>query len=196
MEESHQISRRGIVGTAAALVCGVGLASAQEPASPTKPPPAEPAPSGLRTVILVRHAEKAADDPRDPSLSEVGKLRVAALMRLLGETRVTHVWTSEYKRAKETAAPVVLKHRLVPVEVPGRDPTALATRVKELPAGSISLIVGHSNTLPTVAKALGVPLTNLGGGTDLKDDEYDRFVVITLGGEKEPGALLEMRYGP
>jgi phosphohistidine phosphatase SixA len=193
---NQQITRRGIVGTAAALAFGAALGVAQEgagaPARETPPPPPPPRP---RSVILVRHAEKAADDPRDPTLSDAGKLRAAALLRLLGDTQVTHVWTSEDKRTKETVRAVAEKNKVVPVEFPGRDPLGLASLLQGLPAGSISLVAGHSNTLPAVARALGAPLSGLAGGTDLRDDEYDRFVVITQPLEGGACSLLELRYG-
>jgi len=195
MKEQVQISRRGIVATAAALACGVAPALARSGAKQDPPPAQSPVAEAPRTIVLVRHAEKSAEDPRDPGLSEAGKLRAAALLRMLGETRITHVWTSEFKRTKETAAPVAEKHQLVPVAVSGGDLAALIARLKVLPPGSISLVVGHSNTLPGVAKAVGAALTNLVGGKDLRDDEYDRFVVITLARPDEPCALLEMRYG-
>ncbi len=192
MSDPESLSRRRILGTAAAIACGVPLVSAQDP----KPEPAPPTPAARPcTVILVRHGEKATDDPRDPTLSEAGKLRGAALLRLLGETKITHVWTSEFKRTRDFAAGVAAKHALVPGVVPGKDPAGLAARLAALPEGSISLVAGHSNTLPNVAKALGAMLTNLVNGTDLRDDEYDRFVVITLAHKDEPCALLELRYG-
>jgi len=194
--KENRISRRGLVGSAAALALGAGFVAAQQPEA--KPQPQVPTPAPLprpRTVVLVRHGEKASDDPRDPTLSEAGKLRAAALLRLLGETRVTHVWTSEFKRTKDTASAVAAKFQLAPAEVPARDPLALAARLKELAPGSISLVVGHSNTLPAVAKALGAPLSNLANGTDLRDDEYDRFAVITLAREGEDSGLLELRHG-
>ncbi len=196
MNEIHQFSRRDFVGTAAALAAAASLVSAQAPELKDRPQAAPAAvPLRPRSVLLVRHGEKAADDPHDPTLSDAGRLRAAALLRLLGETRVTHVWTSEFKRTKDTASAVAAKCQVVPAEIPGRDPAALALRLLALPQGSISLVVGHSNTLPAVAKALGASLSNLAGGTDLRDDEYDRFVVITLAHEGEPCALLEMRYG-
>ena len=194
--KERTFSRRALVGGAAALACGAGVVAAQAPAA--KPEPQAPVPTALpkpRTVVLVRHAEKAADDPRDPTLSEAGKLRAAALLRVLGETRVTHVWTSEFKRTKDTAAPVAARAKVTPVEVPGKDLPVLAARIKELAPGSIALVVGHSNTLPALAKALGAPLSNLANGTDLRDDEYDRLSVITLAQEGLDSGLLELRYG-
>ena len=40
------------------------------------------------TFILVRHAEKGTDDPRDPDLSDAGKQRAQVLANLLKETKV------------------------------------------------------------------------------------------------------------
>lgn len=194
MNDRTQLSRRHMLGTTAALACGAAFAAAQEPAQATAAAPAGE-PSRPRTVILVRHAEKATDDPRDPSLSETGVERAAALLRLLGETKVTHVWTSEFKRTIATAKAVVEKHKLTAERLPGKEPLMLAARLAEMSEGSVALVVGHSNTVPAVAKALGAPLSNLAKGTDLRDDEYDRFVVITFARGGEPASLLELRYG-
>ena len=196
MDHQYPLTRRRLLGTAAALAGGAALVHAQDSQGQSVPPTgASTDLSRPRTVILVRHGEKAADDPRDPNLSEAGKLRAVALNRLLGETRVTHVWTSEFRRTKDFASGVAQKNQLVPEALPGKDLLVLAARLKTLAEGSISLVVGHSNTLPAIAKALGASLTNLVGGTDLRDDEYDRFVVITLGHANEAPALLELRYG-
>jgi len=191
----HSISRRNLMGSAAALACASALGRAQTPQeSPAEPPPPAPA-LNQRTLIMVRHGEKNADDPRDPTLSEAGMQRAAALQRLLGETRITHVWTSEYKRTKDFVAAVARKNEVKPEAFPGRDPLGLAERIKAMPAGSIGLVVGHSNTLPEIAKALRAPLSNLAGGTDLREDEYDRLVVISGIRDGELPSLLELRYG-
>ena len=192
MDPMQSFSRRTLLGSAAALACTTTLGRAQTP--PAAPPPPA-AVMAMRTLILVRHGEKNADDPRDPTLSEAGLQRAAALLRLLGETRITHVWTSEYKRTKDFVAEIAKRHELTPEAFPGRDPLGLAERIKAMPAGSIGLVVGHSNTLPVIAKALRAPLTNLAGGTDLRDDEYDRLVVISGIRDGELPALLELRYG-
>ena len=80
MNEQQQISRRGLVATAAVLACGVVPALAQSSPEPSEQKPApEPVPATLRTVVLVRHAEKSTEgDPKDPGLSEAGKLRAAS----------------------------------------------------------------------------------------------------------------------
>lgn len=163
-----------------------------------KPDPNAPKP---RTLVLVRHAEKAepkADAPKDPdpSLSEIGKQRAEALVRMLGDAHFTHIWTSEYKRTQETAAPLAAKFGLKPVPFPARDVLGLSERLRGMPQGSIALVVGHSNTLPALVRSFNLNLGNLGGGTDLAENEFDRLVVVSFVAPEAPCALLEMRYGP
>jgi phosphohistidine phosphatase SixA len=192
--EGQPISRRALVGSAAALSAATLFARAQEPEQKTDAVPSEELPRP-RTVILVRHGEKNADDPRDPTLSEAGLARAQALLRLLGETKLTHVWSSEYKRTKDFATPVALKNGLSVEAFPARDPLGLAERIKATPPGSVSLVVGHSNTLPVIAKALRASLSDWAGGSDLSEDEYDRFIAITFFQEHGLPTLLELRYG-
>jgi phosphohistidine phosphatase SixA len=192
------VSRRSVLGGAAAAACLGSLAGAQVPAPGTTPAPQEPAapatPRAPRTFVLVRHGEKNTDDPKDPTLSQAGLDRAAALVRLLGDTHFTQAFSSEFKRTRDFAAPLCQKHGLTLETVPGRDLDGLVQRLRALPEGSTALVVGHSNTIPALAKKLGAGLSNLVKGTDLRDDEYDRCVVIAAGRETDPPALLELRY--
>ncbi|MFY0534577.1 histidine phosphatase family protein [Nannocystis pusilla] len=54
----------------------------------------------------MRHGEKAADDPSDPSLSPAGEARAKALAELLGHAGVTHLFASEYRRTQATLRPL------------------------------------------------------------------------------------------
>ena len=48
-------------------------------------------------LIVVRHAEKSADDAKDPSLSEQGNARARKLSEVLRNSAVKAVYTTQYK---------------------------------------------------------------------------------------------------
>jgi len=56
------------------------------------------------TFILVRHAEKDTVKG-DPNLTEEGHARAQDLARFLSDTPVTQVYSSDYKRTRQTAQP-------------------------------------------------------------------------------------------
>jgi broad specificity phosphatase PhoE len=132
-------------------------------------------------VVVVRHAEKATDDPRDPTLSEAGQARAQALAGRLDRTGLDAVYATQYRRTQLTAAPAAAqasqKVTVRPVDAAnaanyGAD---LARDLRALPAGSTALVVGHSNTVPGIVEAIsGQP------APDMPETEYDRYTVIVL----------------
>lgn len=168
--------------------------------APRPAPAAREAPLAPRTVILVRHAEKARDDPKDPSLSEAGQRRAEALARLLARSRPTRLVASEFKRTQATLAPLAKALGLEVAVVPAADHEALARGLQDAAPGATWIVAGHSNTLPALAQRLGVTLADLketAQGPMLGDDEYDRVFVLTLPAADSGGApaVLELRYG-
>lgn len=154
-------------------------------------------PAGLMaqatTVILVRHAEKAAPDG-DPPLSAPGRARAAALGAALADQPLGIILTSEYRRTIETAAPLATARGLVPVVVaarggPDSNAAAVARALHAAPAGSAALVVGHSNTLGPIIAALGGPHL-----ADLCDGEHATLFVLQLPADGPP-RLLRARYG-
>jgi len=138
----------------------------------------------LATVVLVRHAEKATDDPRDPSLSEAGRARAAGLATLFGRAQPTRLVATEYKRTRETLAPLAGATGLSVETRPARDVAGLVAALRAAPAGALTIVAGHSNTVPAIARGLGVELGALvagpqGAGQVLDEAEYDRVVVLT-----------------
>ena len=62
-------------------------------------------------MFLVRHAERADAGMaaakmagRDPDLSDAGKARANALAAMLKDARITAIFTTEYKRTRQTGA--------------------------------------------------------------------------------------------
>lgn len=162
---------------------------------------AQAAQPGPHTVILVRHAEKdSAKDKNDPPLTELGTRRAEELARLLGHAGVTRLVASEYRRTQATLAPLAQACGVALETRPAKELDALAAELAAAPSGSLTVVAGHSNTVPALAKALGVTLSELDANGYLADDQYDRLFVLTVGaGQAETQSrslALELRYAP
>lgn len=136
-------------------------------------------PAMAQTVIIVRHAEKA-DASADPLLSEAGQARAQALAAALTDAHPSVILTSPLQRTGLTAAPTAEYHSTTPEAVPldgGAEAhaAAIAARVRALPEDSTVLIVGHSNTVPLIARALGYA-----EAADMPECEYDRMTTLHL----------------
>lgn len=145
-----------------------------------------------QTVVLVRHAEKA-DASADPALSEAGLARAGALAASLADMHPVLILTSPLQRTRLTAAPTAEYHSapLEAVSLEGGGAAHVAAtvaRVRSLPADATVLIVGHSNTVPLIARALGYA-----EAADMRECEYDRMTTLHLMGDGAHGVVS--RYG-
>ena len=126
--------------------------------------------------VIVRHAEKSADDPKDPTLSHAGRLRAQRLADRLATRRVTAVHATAYRRTQQTATPTAQRHGL---EVQTYDASApaedFAAMLRSRPNAGAVLIVGHSNTVPAIAQALCMCAV-----APLREDEYDRWIAVRI----------------
>ncbi len=100
---------------------------------------------GQVTVILTRHAEKAATPPKDPPLSEAGKKRAAALASMLADSGVDVIYTTEFQRTQQTAAVLAERVHVKPTVLPAKDADALVKAIRARQSGVV-VVVGHSNT--------------------------------------------------
>jgi phosphohistidine phosphatase SixA len=150
------------------------------------------------TVFVVRHAERADTAPGqappsmspsmeapDPVLSPAGEARAARLAALLREARIARIFTTQYARTRLTATPLANAAKVPIAAVPANDIPGLVARLSG--PGGPSLVVGHSNTIPDILKALGVKES-----IQIADDEYDNlFVVVRNAGGSQ---LVKLRY--
>jgi broad specificity phosphatase PhoE len=140
------------------------------------------------TLILVRHADKAAERSDDPALSEAGLRRAQQLAEVLGDTGVRHIVTTQWRRTRDTAAPLAARLGLQPQVVATRRG---ANHVAELAAvlrgldGTV-LVVGHSNTVPDLIAAFGGPKLPM-----ICESRYGHLLVL----RPADGNLLRLRYG-
>jgi len=163
-----------MIRLAAALVLTLGLAL----------------PSLAQEVVLVRHAEKSTE--ADPGLTPDGQARAQALAALLRATPPAMILTSPARRTRDTAAPTAAALGITPDVVPippGNMPTHIrltAEKLATLKPGQVALVVGHSNTVPAVIKALGGPPV-----PDLPECAFGRLYRLNV----VTKTLKEERYG-
>lgn len=144
-------------------------------------------------VVLVRHAEKATDHPRDPSLSAAGVLRARTLAEALAQLRIQAIYITAYQRTALTAAPLASRVGIEPVVLAAgvdidAEAQALAARVRGEHRGQSVLVVGHSNTVPALVRALSGHTPSA-----IAEDEYDRLTVVILSDDSEV-RVLQTRY--
>ena len=143
------------------------------------------------TVFLVRHAERADAAPgaaptmsADPDLSEAGRARAESLAAMLKDAKITAIFTTEFKRTQQTAAPLAKAIGVAVTTVASKNAADLVKQI-QASKGNV-LVVGHSNTVPDVIKALGVstPAT-------IADDEFDNLFLVA---RSTPPSLLRLHY--
>ena len=135
-------------------------------------------------VVIVRHAEKASGQSDDPSLSEAGRARAETLARILKDSEISAIFTTEFKRTKETAAPTASALKLTPTVVSATEIATLADKLRELHGNA--LVVGHGNTIPDLIKALGIEVP-----INIPENDYDHFFIVAVGNQPH---LLRLRY--
>lgn len=152
-----------------------------------------------QVIFLVRHAERAAaaapanpvppGHPMmsdDPPLSPAGQARAARLATMLASAGIQRIYTTEFKRTRQTAAPLADKLKIKAVMAAANDPAPLIKQLQQ-GAGNV-LVVGHANTIPDLLKKLGVKES-----VTIGDDQYDDlFIVIRRVGE--PSTLIRLKY--
>jgi broad specificity phosphatase PhoE len=168
------------------IVCLMALASCGAATAEPRVDPA--AAAGVKTIIVVRHAEADTSQPgKDPPLSADGQARALELARVLTDTPLDAVYLTHFQRNRQTAAPLPRHagdHPTVVDEVP-----AILRALRGGPWGTTSLVIGHSNTIPDLIRGLT--------GRALPPDEpviFDRMWIVTLARDGT-ASLLRLHYG-
>ena len=141
--------------------------------------PASPGPRTHFQALLyfTRHAEKLADDSRDPALSEAGLRRAAALAERLDGSGVTLIITTPFERTRSTAQLVAdrIGASLIEAPVDGgveQHVQAVVRLIADNPTQRI-LVVGHSNTLGPIIRGLDGPAI-----APIAEDQYGDLYLL------------------
>jgi phosphohistidine phosphatase SixA len=105
------------------------------------------------------------------------------------------VYVTQYRRTRETAAPLVASLTLEPREI--RVSGTVAEHAREIAAtlidrhrGEVVLVVGHSNTIGPIASALGA-----NAPAELEEHEYEHLYIVSADGTS-PARFMRVRFGP
>ncbi len=136
-------------------------------------------------IYLVRHAEKL-DESADAPLNATGRERAQLLSEMLRDAGLTHVHTTDFKRTRDTAAPISERLGIQPRLYATNELQGLADWLRATPGRH--LVSGHQNSVTSLIRLLG------GESTDIPDPEYDRLYVLTLDPDGTASTVL-LRYG-
>lgn len=138
-------------------------------------------PAQAQTVVVVRHAERVMEGGgSDPALSAEGQARARALAAGLADEKLSLVLTSPLARTRQTGEPAAKAAgiEVAPVSMDGglaAHVARVAQAARNAPADTTVLVVGHSNTAPEIARALGDPSPQA-----ILECEFDRMTVLRL----------------
>jgi broad specificity phosphatase PhoE len=131
-----------------------------------------------KLVFVVRHAERADGGPGqmqaqpDPPLSAAGIARAEQLASMLADAGIQAIFATEYRRTADTAKPLASKLGLEISKTAAKDSSALLSELRSRHGNQVVLVVGHSNTVPAIIKAL------CGAALTIGDDEYDNLFIV------------------
>ena len=146
------------------------------------------------TAFVVRHAEKVSE--QDQTLTEAGRARARRLESLLADAEVSAIYATDTQRARDTAKPLADRLK-VAIQVydtgAGMSGDAVDARpfvasLRKHHSRDVVLVVGHSNTIPDLLKALGCAEK-----VTIASGEYDNLFVVV---PKADGTatLVRLRY--
>lgn len=138
--------------------------------------------------IVVRHVEKS-NFGSDPVLSTAGQLRANSLRDILTKVNLDAVYSTNFNRTRQTAAPTATEQGLA---ILNYDPFSLSPFVDSVLTnynqGTV-LVVGHSNTTPSLLNEL------VGSNiyTNIPESEHDNLYIVSVF-EKGRSEVLHLKY--
>lgn len=137
------------------------------------------------SYYLIRHAEKdLSDSSNDPKLTNEGKLRAQRWAEQFKDVEFDAVYTTNFKRTRETARPTAKKNH---VKLTYYDPRSLEIQeFLKKTEGKNVLIVGHSETTPKMVNTIIKERKY----QSINDNDYSQYFVIFI----ENGVITEEKF--
>lgn len=143
----------------------------------------------ITTFIVVRHAEKSmTESTPDPSLSPEGEARANRLAALLKEVKVSAIYSTNYKRTKNTVAQVATANAITIQDYRAFKETDIDEIIKKHAGGTV-VIAGHSNTVPGIVNLL----IGKEEYKNLDESNYGALFIVSLT-ERGKGSVTLLTY--
>jgi 2,3-bisphosphoglycerate-dependent phosphoglycerate mutase len=142
------------------------------------------------TLIVLRHAEKESTGA-DPNLDADGVARAEELKYILSNVPVTAIYSTSFNRTKQTVQPLASAKGLSVSVYDANKPYAqLVSDIKAERRGKVSVIVGHSNTVPEILKELSKGSFNV----SIAESHYDNLFIVNLP-DSLAANIMHIKYG-
>ena len=130
----------------------------------------------ITKIFLVRHAEKQKDQGKNPALTDQGIKRSQALEKLLTKVDFSAIYSTDFKRTRDTAKPLATSKGINIELYNPMDSRNFLDGILSKHKGKNIFVVGHSNTIPLLVNTL------LGEEkfSSLRDDEYSNLFIVTI----------------
>jgi broad specificity phosphatase PhoE len=143
------------------------------------------------TVYIVRHGEKV-NETDTTNLSPAGYVRAAALAETLADKHIDSIFSTPYRRTRQTVQPLAQQLELQVVDYPAKPTEAIVNRVGSMRNKTV-LVVGHSNTILEIARGLG----SQPAMTKIEAGDFDNLLQVTIrhGLFRKSVAISQKTYG-
>lgn len=140
-----------------------------------------------RVIVVVRHADKI-DNSDDAILSPTGEVQARRLARVLKDLKISAIYTTQFRRTIQTAAPLANFLKINPFAYEQTDIDGVVKQIQQKHSTEVVMIVGHRSTVPKILQKFGAvePVA-------LGSSEYDSLFILTLPSGTSP-TLLHLRF--
>ncbi|MEM1339162.1 MAG: phosphoglycerate mutase family protein [Bacteroidota bacterium] len=142
----------------------------------------------VSTFYLIRHAEKDRTDSNDldPELNQKGLGRAIRWAEIFDKVELDAIFSTDYERTTMTAAPTSVKKN---IDIEFYNFSALDVEAfKKENLGREVLVVGHSNTTPTLANRL----LQEEQYSNMEDDDNSTLFIIRFVDDQATAIQLKM----
>lgn len=131
-----------------------------------------------QVFYLVRHAEKDTIPKDDPNLTAHGDARAEAIADIFRQSRIDGIYSTLFTRTLMTADTLSRAKGLNILPYDPKDLKAFAESLKQKDDIQSAMIVGHSNTTPTLASFLADKDSSL--YPKLDESVYDKLYIVII----------------